>query len=138
MGQEPLTYSGMHAEHRQWQSDHSMWNDDAENWREQYQSVLAQLSQLETLVRQHGQRLEEHVEATQRLQHSLEQHEKSMAGYLREGQDAEGQEAMCKNHRQKAERHAEQRQLHEQFKKSHHTLMAHCLLIKAAIDAEAV
>lgn len=135
MAHEPLTFAGMHAEHRQWQSEHSMWSDDVGHWREQYQSAIAQLKELETLVRQHGEGLDGHQQTIERIQRSSVQHEKSMAGYLREGEDAEGQEAMCKNHQQKAEHHAEQRTLHEQLKKRHHTLMAHLTMLKGAIEA---
>lgn len=135
MAQERLTFATMHAEHRQWQSEHSMWKDDIANWREQYEPALAQLKELEDLVRRHGESLDAHLQTTERIQHSVEQHEKSMAGYLRAGEDAEGQEAMSKNHRQKAERHAQERVVHEQLKKRHHTLMAHLTLLKAAMDA---
>ena len=57
-----------------------------------------------------------------------------MAAYQREGADAEGQEAMIKNHRQQAKRHAEQREAHERTKRYHHTLLAHLTMLRAAIE----
>ncbi len=132
---ERHTFAGMHAEHRQWQSEHSMWTDDIELWRAQHEAALSQLKQLEDLLRQHGEALDEHAEATQRLQHSLEGHEKSMAAYWREGADAEGQEAMIALHRQEAKRHAEQREAHERIKKQQHSIITHLTMLKTALEA---
>lgn len=106
MTQESHTFAGMHAEHRLWNSEHSMWSDDIDHWLSQLESSLSQLQQLEDVMRQHGESLDAHSQAIGRIQHSSEGHEKSMAAYQREGADAAGQEAMCANHRQQAERHA--------------------------------
>ena len=127
--------SDMHAEHRLWASEHSMWCDDIELWYRQHESALTQLKKLEELIRQHGECLDCHAQEVQHLQHSAEGHEASMAAYRREGADAEGQQAMCANHLQQAERHAKQREAHEWIKKHHHTVMAHLTMLKTAIEA---
>lgn len=129
------TFAGMHVEHRQWESEHSMWSDDIEHWRGQYESAQSQMKTLEELVRRHGEQLDAHTQAIRRIQHSFEDHERSMAAYQRDGSDAEGQEAMCANHVQQAERQSQQREAHELLKKQHHTIMAHLMMVKAAFES---
>ncbi len=129
------TFAEMHSDHRQWASEHSMWSDDLELWCSQYESALAEVKKLEDMMRQHGEGLDAHSQIISRIQHSLEDHERSMAAYQRDGSGAEGQEGMCANHAQQADRHNHQREAHERIKRNHHTMMAHLTMLKAAIEA---
>jgi hypothetical protein len=42
---------------------------------------------------------------------------------------------MCVNHRQQAERHAQQREAHERIKKHQHAIVTHLTMLTDAIDA---
>lgn len=135
MNAQVLTFAGMHADHRLWQSEHALWRDDLESWQSQHKTALEQLAALEQMIRNHGEALDCHAEDIQRIEHSLREHEKAMAAFQREGTNAEVQEPMLKNHRQQAERQSRQRAAHERIKKHHHTVMAHVMMLKSAIEA---
>jgi len=134
MNTESTTLEGMQADHRQWDRVHSTWRVDIEHWKKEHESAVAELMELQEVVRLHGDALDAHAETIERHQSGLRAHGRAMAEpHL----DVHGQlhESLKKAHREHAEKHDGQRSAHERIKKHHHTVMAHLKMLRTALDA---
>jgi len=132
------THAEMHRDHKQWAAEIAMWHDDMTLWEQEYQKALAQLSPLETALRQYAEALRDHKERTRAHEERLKVHEHALGEFER-GNEIEDLKllALAKAHRDEAERHARQRGIHERLKKHHYTMLAHwSLLFKQIIAPE--
>jgi septal ring factor EnvC (AmiA/AmiB activator) len=111
-----------------------MWWEDIEAWRQQHAQAVQALDDIQDALAGLRQALDSHTEEIQRIEHSLHDHERGLAAFVHEGNGAEVQEPMMKNHRQQIFRHACQREAHERIKRHHHTVMAHILTLKTTTD----
>jgi hypothetical protein len=122
----------MHGEHQQWLSDNSMWRDDLTLWQKEIDQALDGLSKLEEALREHGKGLQSHLEMIGAEEQELKAHEHALAEFERGGPGDQLLE-MVKSHQEHAGKHGQQRQVHEELKKRHHTVMAYWSLLHKAL-----
>ena len=133
MKNEMYTFPDMQADYRLWDHAHSIWRIDNEGWRGEHETALLQLAKLHQVVRQHGKSLESHAQAIEDHQKDLRDQDRAMSEYQNQGEPL--QETMVSKHLELAERYKMQHKAHERIKKHHHSVMAHVMMLRAAIEA---
>jgi chromosome segregation ATPase len=135
MNQEIVSFAGMQADHRQWDSAHSTWRADVERWQREHQSALSELAELQEMIREHGAALESHAQAIEGHQQALRDHGRAISEYEHQGIGERVQETMASKHQELAERHRTQRDAPERIEKHHRTVVARLARVKAALEA---
>jgi chromosome segregation ATPase len=135
MNQEIVSFAGMQADHRQWDSIHSTWRADVERWQREHQAALSELAELQAMIREHGEALKSHAQTIELHQQALGDHGRAMSEYEHQGIGERVQEAMASKHQELAGRHRTQREAHERIEKHQRTVMARLARVKAALEA---
>ncbi len=117
------THQDMHREHQQWVSEAALWQEEVELWHKQGDKALADLTRLETVLRQHARVLAEHAAAVKNQVERVRQHEHALADF-EEGGRGDELLLLAKKHRAEAATHAQQRDAHRQIKQHHHAAMS--------------
>jgi hypothetical protein len=133
-----MLHAEMHSDHRQWHSENSMWKDDLAVWLREIDMVLGGLKKLEASLQKHRLSLQLRGEAIKTEERVMEEHEHAMAQFER-GKSIEELDLLsfAKGHRKRADNHSRLRFIHEQLKKRHHTLIAHCSLLLEMVTRQA-
>jgi len=124
----PMT---MHSEHKYWESETSLWRDDLRVWQQELATAQGEIKQLEKALEDHAHALRTHASTLRLDEGVFEGHEHALVEYEKGG---EGEELlqMARQHSEEAVCHTVHRAAHEQFKRRHHTVIAHWnLLLKS-------
>ena len=124
----PMT---MHSEHKYWESETSLWRDDLRVWQQELAKAQGEIKQLEKALENHAHALRTHASTLRLDEGVFEGHEHALVEYEKGG---EGEELlqMARQHSEEAVCHTVHRAAHEQFKRRHHTVIAHWnLLLKS-------
>ncbi|MBI3862884.1 MAG: hypothetical protein HY290_13420 [Planctomycetia bacterium] len=110
----------------EFQSDHQHWLREIERWEgcldlwENEQTLLErEISRLQDAIQNHGSELRAHIEALKTLKAEIASSEREMI--VRKGTAVD--RSLAEAHSKIERNHAAQRDLHERFKRIHHTLM---------------
>jgi hypothetical protein len=130
-GGPETSHALMHREHRQWHSENELWRDDIATWQKELKTALADLAQVEKALREHEKALEVHAAAIRCYEQDAAAHEHLLAEF-ESGGTGDKLVALVQAHQTGADKHAQQRSVHERIKKHHHIVIARCnLLLKA-------
>ncbi len=121
----------MHAVHECWRNENALWHEELKLWQDELKKTRENLAQVLAGLDAHAKKLEKHgASLTLYSQQSLE-HEHALAEYERVG-NAANLEQLDNAHQGEVQHHARARDVHEQLKRLHHTIVARCSLLAAA------
>lgn len=130
------THQRMHEEHTQWRSEDDFWRDEVTIWQREIDRSIEDVPRLEEALRNHAEALRKHAASIRLQEYDFAQHEKVLVDYEQGGSPQELME-LARTHGREANKHTEQRKLHEEFKRQQHELMTKWrLLVKALLEAE--
>jgi hypothetical protein len=123
----------MHRDHFDWFSEDNFWRDETRAWEDETKVAEQGLQRLHVALQSHLERLRDHnasIFLKERIpaahEHVLALQEKGSIGHcIGATQEQHGREGAD---------HLEARQLHEQLKRKHYTIMARWNLILRALD----
>ena len=131
-GRPETSHALMHREHRQWLSEDELWRGDIASWQNELKTALTDLAQVEKALREHERALEVHAAAIRCYEQDAAAHEHLLAEY-EQGETGEKLIALVHAHQKGADKHAQQRAVHERIKKHHHMVIARCTLLLKAL-----
>ncbi len=135
MNGKNVSFATMQADHRQWDHVHSIWRVDLESWRRQHEAALSELSDLQDMIREHGQALEAHATAIEHQQQDLRSHERAISEYEHQETDERLQKTLARAHQQMTLRHQTQLDAHQRIGNHHRVVMDRLANAKAALEA---
>ncbi|MCE9607882.1 MAG: hypothetical protein K8U03_23605 [Planctomycetia bacterium] len=126
--------NAMHGDHREWQSENAFWHDQLREWEREVGEAIGDLPKIEQALRGHERRLQTHAAAIRLYEQVAADHEHQLAELVHEGAPSA---AGCTAHKhgKESRNHAQQRQVHEALKRTHHTFMAHWAMLLEALGA---
>jgi len=126
----------MHNDHREWKSENAMWHDQVREWEKEIFEAIADVAKVDQALQAHEQRLRTHAAAIRLYEQAPAEHEHQLAELAQEG-TCKAACSTANKHKQESLKQIEQRQVHEELKRTHHALMAHwSLLLKALGTSE--
>lgn len=127
----------LHADHRHWKSELSMWRDDAELWKQEHVGAVKALKYSIELLGKVKIALAEHVAAFERIENSLDYHERNIAENLKGYRDADSglEQSLIERHLKQEKELANQRKAHEHLKKRHHIAVAQITAMLNALSS---
>ncbi len=122
--------SGMHRDHREWESENALWRDQLREWQRENEQAVAELNRAQQVFRNHERTLETHAAGIRLFGQACAEHEHDLAAKAQ----AETPQAcgMC-GHEQEAIDHRREREIHERIKRRHHTLMAQLAMLMRSL-----
>ena len=127
----PVGHQQMHAVHECWRNENALWHEELKLWQDELKQTRRNLAEVLAGLDAHAQKLEKHgASLTLYSQESLE-HEHALAEFERGGSPAKLAE-LDGAHQAEVQHHAHVRDIHEQLKRLHHTIVARCSLLAAA------
>ena len=124
----------MHGQHRQFLAEHALWHDEIKLWQDELKRLLDEMSSVKQRLRGHQDAIRQHAAAARLYEQSLQRQAQDLANYER-GRPTVAASELSTRHRGVEANHRRQRDVHEQLKRSHHTLIAHWnLLVKALAE----
>jgi hypothetical protein len=125
-------HMNMHNEHRLWGQEISLWRDDLHAWQGELAQAQQEMTELKTAFETHGTVLRKHASSLRLEESTIDAHEHEIAAYERQGEGDELFE-MARTHAQEGVDHVRHRQLHEELKRRHHSVIAHWNLLRKAL-----
>ncbi len=126
----------MHREHQCWEKDISLWRDDLRVWQQELARAQGELKPLEKALEEHADVLRKHASSLRLEEESVGSHEHEIAEYEKGG-EGDALFEMARKHSEEGVDHARHREVHEQLKRRHHTVIAHLnLLFKALGESQ--
>lgn len=126
------THIRMHGEHQCWEKDISLWRDDLCVWQQELARAQGEWKQLEKALEVHADLLRKHASSLRLEEESLGPHEHEIAEYEKGG-EGDALFEMARKHSEEGVDHARHREVHEQLKRRHHTVIAHLNLLSKAL-----
>jgi hypothetical protein len=130
------THIRMHGEHQCWEKDISLWRDDLRVWQQELSRAQGELKQLERALEEHANVLRKHASSLRLEEESIGPHEHEIAEYEKGG-EGDALFEMARKHSEEGVDHARHREVHEQLKRRHHTVIAHLNLLLKALGESA-
>jgi hypothetical protein len=130
-----LSHPEMHLQHKRWSEAEALWQDESRVWLSEIDAALADFKKLESILREHRDALEAHVQTVGKLRQRRALHEAALADYEQGGHEEHLIELAAK-HEREGEEHRRQYQAHERVKRHHHTVLAHWRLLFKALSKE--
>jgi hypothetical protein len=129
-----VTFEKMQAEHRAWLASHAEWQRDIERWQAEHNSAVDRLTEMQRLIREHGEALEEHARALRQIEAAISVHEREIAKH-QAGNGTPAQDVMANRHRENEGVFSRQQDAHERIKKHHEEVMAQLRLFEIYAEA---
>jgi hypothetical protein len=128
------TFETMQAEHKDWLASHAEWHRDIERWQAEHKAAADRLTAMQSMIREHGDALEEHARVLRQSEAAISLHEREIAKY-QAGKEAAAQDVMANRHRDNEGVFSQQQDAHERIKKHHEEVMAQLRLLEIYAEA---
>lgn len=113
------TLHDIQSDHQHWLREVERWEGCLDLWGHEQELLEQELTRLHDAIKTHGSELRRHAEALKALKGEIASSEREMISY--KGTDVD--RSLAESHSKIEAHHTAQRDLHERFKRIHHTLM---------------
>jgi hypothetical protein len=129
-----ITNETMQADHRAWLEAHGQWREDIERWQAEHETAVVRLTKLLQIVREHGECLEEHARALDKIDEAIRAHDREIADQ-EAGTSKVPPDAVATQHQEQEGVFERQKDAHERIKKHHEGVMAQLQALEASAEA---
>jgi len=134
MTEKVATIDTMRADHQAWLAAHAQWRQDIERWQAEHEDAVSRLTELQKLVREHGECLEEHGRAFRQAEEATTAHEREITEFMA-GAGDKPQDVAANRHQEQEGVFIRQQDAHERIKKHHAAVMAQLQALESAAGA---
>jgi len=134
MAEKIATIETMLADHQTWLAAHARWRRDIDRWQAEHQEAVTRLTELQNMVRGHGECLEDHARAFRQAEEATSAHEREIAEFIA-GTSDQPQDVAANRHQEQEGVFSRQQDAHERIKKHHEAVMAQLTALESAAGA---